>query len=268
MSEALSEKEKDDKVKAYVPRVLEVGAGGIAQGFVDHGNATENDFELSPIVAEQSGVADIKRKELEDEVRRLVEEQRSQARAEGQEQGYQEGLELGKEEAFKRHEMEIRQQLGHLREMAKSFEEMKAQILSQSESTLMKMIFHLSKRLAQQQINVSSAGVQNLLHAIIQSSQADERFKVRLHPDDLNFINSVKATPGTQFDFDRLRLEADAKITRGGALIESNYSLIDATVEARTENVWQSVVQSLPNLASQKVDLTDSDDGDDDSDKS
>lgn len=256
-----------EKVKLYVPRTLEVGAGGIAQGFVDHGNSNDTDFELSPIVAEQSGVADIKRKELEEEVRRQVEELKQKAREDGRELGYQEGLKLGKEEAFKAHEVEILEQLQYLGEMTRSFEAMKTQVLAQSEAGLMKMLFHLAKRLAQQQINASSAGVKQILSQVIQSAQDDEQFKVRLHPQDLQFINTA-APGGNHLDRKRLKLEADEAVSRGGAVIESNYSFIDASIEARTEKIWQSLAKSLPNLAGQKTDLADPDDGDNGSDKS
>ncbi len=61
---------------------------------------------------------------------------------------------------------------------------------------------------------------------------------LRLHPDDLALVtgSSAEAIVGRG-----VRLIADARISRGGCLVESDLGLVDATIEER----WRSAVRRL-----------------------
>ncbi|MFN3544386.1 MAG: flagellar assembly protein FliH [Thiobacillus sp.] len=152
---------------------------------------------------------------------------REAARAEG----YAEGLAAGRQEA--------EQACGRMKQLAESF----GDALDNLDFRLADMVLALALDVARQVIAGELAArperildVVNLALQQIAESTRDAR--LLLNPDDAAL---VRPQLDAVLDKNRLRIVEDARIVRGGCLIETPQGDIDATLPAR----WRQVVQVL-----------------------
>lgn len=174
--------------------------------------------ELAASRDEQPAVAD-----AEAELARL----RAAARAEG----YAEGLAAGRAEG----ELAC----GRMKQLAESF----ASTLDNLDFRLADMVLELALDVARQVVSGELAArperildVVNL--ALKQMAETSREARLLLNPEDAAL---VRPHLDQVLDKNRLRIVEDARIVRGGCLIETTQGDLDATLPAR----WRQVVQVL-----------------------
>ena len=152
---------------------------------------------------------------------------RAAARAEG----YAEGLAVGR--------AELDSQVARMRQLVGSFSD----TLDNFDFRLADMVLELSLDVARQVVAGELAArpdrvldVVNL--ALKQMAETQRESRLLLNPDD-----AVLVRPHLEgvLDKSRLRIVEDARIARGGCLIETSQGDLDATLQAR----WRQVVQVL-----------------------
>jgi flagellar assembly protein FliH len=152
---------------------------------------------------------------------------REAARAEG----YAEGLAAGK--------LEGEQACGRMKQLAESF----SATLDNLDFRLADMVLELALDVARQVVAGELAArperildVVNL--ALKQMAETSREARLLLNPDDAAL---VRPHLDQVLDKNRLRIVEDARIVRGGCLIETTQGDLDATLPAR----WRQVVQVL-----------------------
>jgi len=152
---------------------------------------------------------------------------REAARAEG----YAEGLAAGR--------LEGEQACGRMKQLAESF----SSTLDNLDFRLADMVLELALDVARQVVAGELAAhperildVVNL--ALKQMAETSREARLLLNPDDAAL---VRPHLDQVLDKNRLRIVEDARIVRGGCLIETSQGDLDATLPAR----WRQVVQVL-----------------------
>jgi len=152
---------------------------------------------------------------------------REAARAEG----YAEGLAAGR--------LEGEQACGRMKQLAESF----SSTLDNLDFRLADMVLELALDVARQVVAGELAAhperildVVNL--ALKQMAETSREARLLLNPDD---AARVRPHLDQVLDKNRLRIVEDARIVRGGCLIETSQGDLDATLPAR----WRQVVQVL-----------------------
>jgi len=152
---------------------------------------------------------------------------REAARAEG----YAEGLAVGR--------VEGEQACGRMKQLAESF----SSTLDNLDFRLADMVLELALDVARQVVAGELAAhperildVVNL--ALKQMAETSREARLLLNPDDAAL---VRPHLDQVLDKNRLRIVEDARIVRGGCLIETSQGDLDATLPAR----WRQVVQVL-----------------------
>lgn len=152
---------------------------------------------------------------------------REAARAEG----YAEGLAAGR--------VEGEQACGRMKQLAESF----SSTLDNLDFRLADMVLELALDVARQVVAGELAAhperildVVNL--ALKQMAETSREARLLLNPDDAAL---VRPHLDQVLDKNRLRIVEDARIVRGGCLIETSQGDLDATLPAR----WRQVVQVL-----------------------
>jgi flagellar assembly protein FliH len=180
-------------------------------------------FERWEVVELAAGKPDAPAPKLEDELETL----RAAARAEG----YAAGVEAGRVEA--------EQSCTRMQQLAESF----ANALDNLDFRLADMVLELALDVARQVVAGELAArperildVVNL--ALKQMAESTREARLLLNPDDAAL---VRPRLEQVLDKNRLRIVEDARIVRGGCLVETSQGDLDATVQAR----WRQVVQVL-----------------------
>jgi flagellar assembly protein FliH len=162
-------------------------------------------------------------RQVEDELAALSRE----AHAEGYARGYAEGRAAGEQAAA-----------SDMRARLSSFDAMLAQLsapLAAFDQALVEDIAQLAlliaRHLVRRELKTAPGEVVGVVRETMRLLPlASQGTSVRLHPDDVELVRGAFAASEEPIAW---RLEADPLITRGGCVVDSASSHIDATVEAR-----------------------------------
>lgn len=217
----------------------------------DHG--LPGNFRLNPLIAEQTGVAGLEQKSDED----LIEQKVLEKLKEIQEAGYREahslGLEEGRLEALKKYEADFSDRLKHFDELLATVNELKLDLVNFNEAHIVKLIYFIASRLAMFEISEHSEAIVSVLKSVISSSAEQDQITVKLSTSDFAFLQSMRSQVRgeTKADWpalDNVRLEQSEEIRSGGCVIETNYGMVDATLEERVEKMMEAIFQSTPKV--------------------
>ena len=206
--------------------------------------------------------------EEEESAPRLTAEMLEAIREEGRQEGYAEGLDQGRaagyEEGFQQghdegllagkaageqlaaaeakqlqEELSIRwQQLfEHMRQPA-------LQISEGVERQLVTMTATLAQAVCMHEISTNPLVIQQVLQrAVEELSEQAEQIKIALHPEDLALIES--RWDEQERNEMGWRLLTDESLTRGGCIVTTPVTRVDATLEARINDVFRHYIQGL-----------------------
>ncbi len=167
------------------------------------------------------------------EARRNAEEIESQAYALGYEQGQKDGKELGK----KQYQVAIQ----HLERFLKSFKEETAMLSSAYEAQMVQICLLVARTIIEKEVSEDSELIKRVLSKALDRTIEGSSVTVLVNPRDLEgldkeFLESL-STPGGNV----VKLKADAQISRGGCMIETDFGLVDATMESR----WLCLLEDI-----------------------
>ncbi len=262
MSHVFSKDKFTKTILDYSPKSLDRRDSDAAKSFVYEDTHDHNNFQISPIVAEQSGVAEVKRQKVRDEIEAKVKEKYEALKEQARQEGFAQGVQEGIQEVFKANESQIQEQIAHIQTVARQFDTLKTDMLKQSEHQIITLIYHLASRLAQKEITEKPETVFSLINNMLENVQKDEKVKIYLNQEDIDFINSSEEFSKNVGKYKNVKFEPNDSISRGGAQLETNFISIDATLETRAKKIWESLNKSLPDISNQNLDLKDGDDSD------
>ena len=188
------------------------------------------------IVSEAERHAEEIKKEAEviiAEARKNAEEIESQAYNLGYDQGHKDGEELG------RRQFEVG--LQHLEKFLESFKEQTARLSSSYEAQMLQVCLLVARAIIEKELSGDDELIARVLKKALDKTIEGSSITVHLNPRDFenlreDFISRL-STPGGN----RLELKPDAKVSRGGCMIETDFGLVDASLESR----WQSLLDDI-----------------------
>ena len=188
------------------------------------------------IVTEAKRQAEEIKKEAEKIVsaaKKNAEEIESQAYNLGYDQGHRDGEELG------RRQFEVG--LQHLEKFLESFKEQTAGLSSSYEAQMLQVCLFVAKAIIEKEISDDDELIARVLKKALDKTVEGSTITVHLNPRDFENLRedflSRLSTPGGN----RLELRPDAKVSRGGCMIETDFGLVDASLESR----WQSLLEDI-----------------------
>lgn len=194
----------------------------------------------------------------------MLEAIREEGRQEGYAEGLDQGREAGYEEGFRQGhdegllagktagEAQAAAQAKQLQEelsirWQQLFEHMRQPALQISEGVerqLVTMTATLAQAVCMHEITTNPAVIQQVLQSAIEElNEQAEQIKIALHPEDLALIEarwSVEERAEMGW-----RLLADETLTRGGCIVTTPVTRVDATLEARINDVFRYYIQGL-----------------------
>jgi len=179
---------------------------------------------------------------------------------EGQKNGYDEGFAKGVEEgklAGHKQAMDssleaIQQQTFHFEQLFKSFQDPFSQMSEQVEHEIVSLAMSIARQIIRQEINTQPETiiplVKKTLHLLPSHAK---RIKIFLNPSDLALVKGAFEL-NDDIDTDSYRLYDDINIKRGGCIVDTDISHIDATIDKRISDIAKSLIPPAPELSAKQ----------------
>jgi flagellar assembly protein FliH len=243
----IQESSTKGQVLEFEPQALEREISQVAQAFYQREKENKSGFRLSHLVANQSGIADKERADIEERVEKVALEKIKDIQEPAYKEAYAIGLEEGTRKAFEENKVDIQDRLEKLDTLLSSFGSMKKDLIEQNELYFVKTIHTLATKLAVSHIQEHQETIISVIRQAVDHAQSEENVVVRLSQDDFNFVEKFRDQTKKEFEFmKKLKMEVGSEIRPGGCIVETNYGTIDATVEERIKKLWEVLASKIP----------------------
>lgn len=164
-----------------------------------------------------------------------------QIKAESEQTGFEAGRVAG-EAAVKR---ELAGHLENALALLNEAEMLRAERITSSEPELIRLAMAVAEKIVGIELRTDIDAIQAMIRAALQKVSGASRIKVRLHPDDLEWLT---AEDGLHFD-DVLNepkpivFEGDSAIKGGGCFIETEIGNVDARVKVQYERIMTELLK-------------------------
>lgn len=141
-------------------------------------------------------------------------------------EAFEQGLAEGKAQAA--------QMLASAEDLLLQLQGLRAEFFNRAVRDTADCILHIARQVVHAELGVSSEGVQDLVQQVLAEVTADDDVVIRLAPEDDRAMRD--AYPRLLESLGRdgtFRVELDGGLHPGGAIIETSYGRIDASVEAQ-----------------------------------
>jgi len=246
----------EGQVLSYEARPIKMDTPEQAMVFVhEKDEAATREFELAKLVAQTIGVEELEKKSFREHIESEVLTRLAEVQERAYKEAYDLGLEDGHKKAYTDTSAQIQERLSSLAALLGELSELKTQMFTQNEGSIMRVLFSCAKAIALKEITSDKGSIREVLKAAIENAQTDEKVVVRINPTDFEFVEKLKADPNPQFDKLRtIKLEPDPAVLAGGCIIETNYGVIDASIEERVQKLWKTLEGKIPNSTTDKTD--------------
>lgn len=217
-----------------------------AKGFISMQPSQSSNFQISPLVAQQTGIAQVQQQAQQAEIERLAIEKVREVQEQAYHEAYQLGLQEGRERAFQEAQLVLTAQIDSFAHVLEQIENLKLSLVEYNEGQIAKLVFYMATRLARKAVNEDQSLVLQLIKETVKSTQQDENVEVSLSASDFDFVEQVRGQLGRDFEFlKRVQLVRTEDIASGGVRIQTNYGSIDATLETQIQKMWERLIENV-----------------------
>lgn len=165
-----------------------------------------------PPAGEGSGVDPV-----EEEQRRLKEAEQA---------AFERGLERARKQAMEEAERAVAERLSRLDAALAELQTLRGRMIAELRDEISALVLTASARILRERLDEGDPVVARILGEVLEADREEIRWRIRLHPDDLQHVQENLPAGG------QLELVADESLVRGGLVAESLGESIDARVEA------------------------------------
>lgn len=245
---AILKKESADKVAfKHNPKAIHMATSHAAKDFVSMQATKGGDFQIAEIVANQTGVTELRRKNIDAQVEDTVLERLKEIEEKAYKQAYDLGLLEGTEKAFEEMRVVYQEKLQMLDDLLVAVEYSKTNVMKENEAVLIHLVYQVAQRIAQREIKISQEPIVKMLNELVGEIQGTDSINVTLNSDDFHFIEELRNKKVKEVEpLARVKLISDETISSGGCVIETNFGSIVSTVEQRAEKAWKLLEEKIP----------------------
>ncbi len=240
--------EEAKTVMDYQPKKLTLNVTAQAKDFVgSQPEGPDVSFRISELIAQQNGIQDLERASLEKRIEGKALEKLKEIQESAYREAYNIGLDEGQLKGYEESKQAITERLQVLNELVEKFGRIKNDILQRNEVQIIDFIYYLASKVAYFEIEKNPERILPVLKNAIESLQKDERMLIKISPQDFATIEDLRKKSGNNFEYlSNAKLESVDTLKPGGCLIETNFGLIDATVEERLSKLWETLETVKP----------------------
>ena len=146
--------------------------------------------------------------------------------------GYAQGERSGAEAAGTRAD-------GMLRRLAQTVEELaslRSEIIRRTERQTVQLVLAIAERVVQREVAIDRGLLVGMARAALDRLGEYGSATIRLHPEDLKAIGAAAVDEGP------VRIIADAVVTRGGCLVQSDFGFMDVSPDAQFRELARALL--------------------------
>ncbi len=211
--------------------------------FLEIGDSVEGADHIDNVFGDQGPEAGEESGEPEQEedvvgrLQRELEERLLEMEARAQEveqQAYRSGFERGYQEGTEKAEREIREQTAPLETLLDQLARQTGMVLDDYRQWLIDAAVAIAAQLVRRESLERPGWLVELVERALNQARKDHHVTVYFHPEDLQLLERHGCIEQLRERRDNLVCEADPELERGGCRVESDFRLLDCTLETRT----------------------------------
>lgn len=157
---------------------------------------------------------------------------------EAYDKGFSEGMEAGKNKTKEK----LFSTLGAVGRLVEELKMLKKEFLEKSEEEMLDLVFLIAGKVIHKETTSSREIVLAVLRDTLQNIQDSEGIKIRLNPQDYEYI--MEAKPDFASDHNGIKtiqFEKDIQVDQGGAIVETHFGEIDARLDQQLDRIRESL---------------------------
>ena len=238
----ISNKEEKLKGMSFIP-TLQLYTDKYENDEMSKKSDNNTSDEINEIVDEAHLIiedANKKAAQIKNEAQGIV----NKIKQESHEKGFNEGFEEGKKQGIK----DIQNKEERLIKLINELGIIREDIVQKSQDQIMTFIILLTEKIIQKEISSDRSIILKNLDKVLRMILKDDKIQIRLHPDDLSYINSIdsKNTDSVLFKKKKnVQFISDSSISTGGCIARTDFGIIDASIEAQLDEI-KKVITDVP----------------------
>ncbi len=202
-------------------------------------------FSLSPLLRDPLSVEEEERRAIEERVRARVAAVADEAKARAEQEGHQAGLKKGHDEAFAKFQKEGEERLARLELLLSEMESAKEKIFEANERFLIAMVYQIAKMVLLKDVAMDKEYILRTCRDLIEKSGVRENITIRISPEDSASLGMIKeGIEKALGSLKNLNVEASPQVKLGGCMIETQWNVIDASIETQLKGIKDSLLGS------------------------
>lgn len=240
--------------KKFDPPKIEMPTNTAANIYVQSKDSDKSGFELSGLVAQQSGVALLQKQKMQKEVQDLVNVKLAEVQEQAQKDGYEKGLEEGKAKAYADFSNVLQEKAANFEKLLQELSSIRDTLAVVHEAQIVQLCFKIAKSMALHEISIQPELIRELIKDVIKDFQNEDKLQLHVSPEDHEFVDANLKEVVNKFNADaKIKVEADPKIQKGGCRVVANMSAVDATIETRMQKAWELLASKLPKVKDERI---------------
>ncbi len=153
----------------------------------------------------------------------------------GYEKGHEQGIETGRKEGYEESQHLLQKQVAELNRLLEALAEPFKDLDAEVEKELVQLVIAIAKHIIRREIKFDPAQIVGVIReAVNVLPLSTQKITLNLHPDDAELVKAVLKLDENPPPW---RLQDNPLITRGGCIVETEVSSVDATLEKRISDV-------------------------------
>jgi len=170
---------------------------------------------------------------LREQISQLAQEAEKRSR-----QAYDSGYRAGDNAARASIDEEVRAMLARLSNTIADVAATRAEVIQRAEADTVKLSIAIARRILHRELTINPGALESLIQAALERLQAQEVYRVRVHPDQEAIVRACLEQAGRdQF----IEIVRDPLQQKGGAVFETGRGSLDASIETQLGEIERSL---------------------------
>ncbi len=157
-------------------------------------------------------------------------------------QSYTAGVRAGEESARRSLESDVREAVQRLAATAAELVETRAETIRRAEADTVRLSIEIARRVLHREISVDGSALEALIKAAMEKLQAQEVYRVRIHPDQEKLVRACLDQTGRG---QSIVVVSDPAQPEGGAVFEISRGSLDASVGTQLAEIERGLIDQL-----------------------
>ncbi len=205
-------------------------------------------FSINPLLRSPLSIQDEERRVIDEQVKRIVTEIAEREKKAASELGYEEGFKKGFDEAIQQIKGEASSKIAQFDEFLNQIDHARTDIFRVNERIIIELVYKIARMLLMKELSTDREYILRLAKELVGKVGVRENITLRINPKDAEFVGVLKGGVEKAFgNITNFNVEMNSSVKSGGCEIETEWNVINASIEAQLEEVHRSLIPEMGN---------------------